>query len=1070
MDGFNQQKYKFVETLFEVYSETYLYRAYDHRAYDPKIFRMMSRNPSEVCLIDANITSISKLNLQPCVISLNLHCNLLKSIEGLENLKNLKHLDLSSNAIEAITGLECLVLLKYLNLSCNRITVVEGIGSLRQLAKLDLSYNVITDLSGLKSLAAGPSCLTTLYFQGNQIQSIDHIIDCLNDLNNLKDVMFSQNEDTNPVCNHPKYRSLLLSMLSKIEVLDGFNRSGQPMASDYWSDNLGLTDIDDYVTYLVSSQSNGSTKAEHGGSSTDVTTPRIDEILSKFRSQKTPMVNESLATTKPGKVALSADHEVRLERLEHQLAHILYKPSKEKEPESQEEFKEISKSEKTSKKNITKSSDSDTDKSPTKSTEAYPKYRRPASPAKAKSQQKTKIQQRTRNKKEGPVPPTMKRLAGKRKPEASEIPDSTSGNEVHRGERMGTGRPMMIEGQKYVRHPEDDATFLSLIQELDLERERRWKAEQATLKLVEHVKELQDKVSEEKKLEDAALTASTRLKEALQKERREKTELQKNMTVLQAKFEEIADDLKNCREAEDEQKKALRTMEAATTKLETERMQQHAHEVSKTQEQQMRAAALARELDILKTNNKQLKGQVQQLQELLATREQQHKVEMEGLVRPDSRDMRELIDKEVVKQEARFEQLLKQWDEKLRQRNQEYADLEDEFRMALQIEAKRFHELQDEFTKVSEECSQYKQISQAVRQKETKSTNMVSELTSLAKEQKVRITELTKSKQESLSQHKERIAALEEEAKVARKRISKIEVLEQDKSKLLSQVRAQESVIQGLRMERKLWGEELAQQGASLAQERGRLESKVESLTAETGQLQKQLEDANYSIRIKSKMLEDQTESIRQLKQSLGERDNERVKIEENERHKLRDMEERLEQQLAINQDLEEKNESLAQRKEELKDELSTVQSELEKSEESRRSLKVKWQERSDLIGRLEQEVKEMRNQFGSKEKKLIEEKEKAIKAGNLAIEKLHSCDDAFRNQLEKQKEVYERELDRLTKEKEEIIYQSNQKINDVEDEMRQILQEAASSKKSLEMRIKKLTNAFNEIQEDLAS
>lgn len=39
----------------------------------------------------------------------------------------------------------------------------------------------------------------------------------------------------------------------------------------------------------------------------------------------------------------------------------------------------------------------------------------------------------------------------------------------------------------------------------------------------------------------------------------------------------------------------------------------------------MKAAALARELDILKANNKQLKGQVQQLQELLATREQQHK-------------------------------------------------------------------------------------------------------------------------------------------------------------------------------------------------------------------------------------------------------------------------------------------------------------------------------------------------------------------------------------------------------------------------------------------------------------
>ena len=35
----------------------------------------------------------------------------------------------------------------------------------------------------------------------------------------------------------------------------------------------------------------------------------------------------------------------------------------------------------------------------------------------------------------------------------------------------------------------------------------------------------------------------------------------------------------------------------------------------------------------------------------------------------------------------------------------------------------------------------------------------------------------------------------------------------QDKTKLLAQVEAQESVICGLRAERKLWGQELAQQG-----------------------------------------------------------------------------------------------------------------------------------------------------------------------------------------------------------------------------------------------------------------
>ena len=40
-----------------------------------------------------------------------------------------------------------------------------------------------------------------------------------------------------------------------------------------------------------------------------------------------------------------------------------------------------------------------------------------------------------------------------------------------------------------------------------------------------------------------------------------------------------------------------------------------------------------------------------------------------------------------------------------------------------------------------------------------------------------------------------------------------LELLKKDKSRLLSQLTAQESVIDGLRAERKIWGQELAQQG-----------------------------------------------------------------------------------------------------------------------------------------------------------------------------------------------------------------------------------------------------------------
>ena len=48
-------------------------------------------------------------------------------------------------------------------------------------------------------------------------------------------------------------------------------------------------------------------------------------------------------------------------------------------------------------------------------------------------------------------------------------------------------------------------------------------------------------------------------------------------------------------------------------------------QAKKVQESHARAAAATREVEILRNNMKSLKGQLQQLQELLATREQEHR-------------------------------------------------------------------------------------------------------------------------------------------------------------------------------------------------------------------------------------------------------------------------------------------------------------------------------------------------------------------------------------------------------------------------------------------------------------
>lgn len=48
-------------------------------------------------------------------------------------------------------------------------------------------------------------------------------------------------------------------------------------------------------------------------------------------------------------------------------------------------------------------------------------------------------------------------------------------------------------------------------------------------------------------------------------------------------------------------------------------------QVSRLQQEQMKVGALAKESELLRHSVKQLKGQVHQLQELLANREQEHR-------------------------------------------------------------------------------------------------------------------------------------------------------------------------------------------------------------------------------------------------------------------------------------------------------------------------------------------------------------------------------------------------------------------------------------------------------------
>nr|XP_013812252.1 PREDICTED: leucine-rich repeat and coiled-coil domain-containing protein 1 [Apteryx mantelli mantelli] len=559
-----------------------------------------------------------------------------------------------------------------------------------------------------------------------------------------------------------------------------------------------------------------------------------------------------------------------------------------------------------------------------------------------------------------------------------------------------------------------------------------------------------------------------RLKELILKEREVKTRLQADVQQLKGEAERLTNELNQARNKEAEYQKAMQALEETLSKMERQRLQQRTTEMKQIQEAEFKASANEREVQLLRISLRQQKEKVKQLHELLILREQEQRKEFETRVALNGPEFQHVLSKEVAKEEQRHEERVKEFQEKINVLNQKYMELEDEFRLALTIEAKRFKEVKDAFENVAAELAEHQQALFQSEQKEKQMASLIQDLTSIVKEQKAKITELLKSKQEATANLKCRTGELETVAEEDKQKAVQIELLKKENAKLTSQLTAQESLIDGLKMERKIWGQELAQQGAHLAHDRGKLEAKIEVLTNEIEILKKQKEQDSDAIRIKTKIVDDQTETIRKLKEGLKEKDQQIRKQHEENTEAQKIFQIQLDEKAAEFEELMEKLERQNERKEELKQLLEEKEVELADVKKAHSALKKKWQGKGELLSQLEVQVKQMKESFDIKEKKLIEERNKSLQAQKVAMEKLHAMDDAFRKQLESTLAAHQAELLQLANEKEKQIEEANEKVYHVEEEMRQLLQEMADNKKSMENKMRRLTNALNDIQQDL--
>ncbi|XP_047581064.1 leucine-rich repeat and coiled-coil domain-containing protein 1 isoform X1 [Lutra lutra] len=614
----------------------------------------------------------------------------------------------------------------------------------------------------------------------------------------------------------------------------------------------------------------------------------------------------------------------------------------------------------------------------------------------------------------------------------------------------------------------EDTTYRTLIEQLEQEREKRWKAEQAEKKLMDYIAELHKHANEKKDIHSLAVLTTDRLREIIFKERNSKIQLEVMVHKLQNEIKKLTIELIKARDQQEDHIRHLRTLEKALEKMERQKGQQQAAQMRLIQEVELKAAAADTEINLLRTSLHQEKEQVQQLHELLALKEQEHRKELETREFFSDAEFQEALAKEVAKEERKHEQDIKEYQEKIDTLNQQYMDLENEFRIALTVEARRFQDVKDGFENVATELAKSKHALVWAQRKENESSSLIKDLTCMVKEQKTKLAEVSKLKQETAANLQNQINTLEILIEDDKQKSIQIELLKHEKVQLISELAAKESLIYGLRTERKVWGHELAQQGSTLALDRGKLEAQIESLYRENESLRKANECDNDALRIKCKIIEDQTETITKLKTCVQEREEQIKILQEKITEIQRCTQEQLDEKSSQLDDIIEKLERHNERKEKLKQQLKVKELELEEIRKAYSTLNQKWHDKGELLSHLEMQVKEVKEKFENKERKLKAERDKSVELQKDAVEKLHSMDDAFKKQVDAIVEAHHAEIIQLASEKQKYIDSANLKVHQVEEEMRELLQETCKNKKAMEEKIRQLAFALTEIQQEM--
>eukprot|EP01147_Barroeca_monosierra_P000625 gene625-3935_t len=606
--------------------------------------------------------------------------------------------------------------------------------------------------------------------------------------------------------------------------------------------------------------------------------------------------------------------------------------------------------------------------------------------------------------------------------------------------------------------------------ELADERRRRIRVEQEVALLQEQIAVEEDRVKHAHGQLATVMSTVSRLEDILNRS------TQKNKSLVEI-VNQRADQVEQAEKKEGEYQNKIQQLErelrsqSAQFQSQAKVIMSLKDEIKRVQLQEMERArdlelkfiSLKNQSDMHKRALHQANKTVQTLQAKFSEQQENFQKQTEGLVSLHGPEVQNLLKQRENELQLHFNQWYDMKQKEIDEIKSQYQALDGKHHAAIHYDQERINEMMSRL-KLSQDQIEDLQNKLTVTQNEaSENTRLMSEMAAVIDQQRKHLKQQSvriKTQTQELCLLKKKLDGVQRERKEDENSFKK----QQDEIKELeAKLSAHMSVIDGLRKERELWSQELANQGASLAAERGTLEAKLRQNEEKSQETESQNRKLQEALCIKEKIIKDQTEELKTLRQRLADSERELSRTCEQHREREADLQDRLEAERELSQQLQADLEIVSEKKSQLREKISELTSENDSVRRENTRLKTSWEDTGMKLGQLELEVQSMEQSSRRRVEEAIRGREEAEKKVLQQTQEFEGIKSAYNKQIQRLKKQHEEILQALDTTRIELE-QANATIQQQEDKIKAVQDENWRWKRAQEQKIIRLQTLIHEL------